>query len=181
MIALTVPAIVILLVPIIVVEGLLYRKWLGLNGWRAMKSSAVSNALSTVFGVPAAWVVMLGVEFGMFGLASKSSTLQHALDHSHSPLADAVFLFLGSAWIGPAEGKDAWLVPAASLALLVPFFFASYGIEYLVLHHMIGMPEGGSPNLTYPRVRIAVRNANLVTYGAIFLFVSVWLITLLPH
>jgi hypothetical protein len=38
------------------------------------------------------------------------------------------------------------------------------------------MPEGGPPNLAYRRVRIAVRNANLITYGAMFVATSVWLV-----
>ena len=59
--------------------------------------------------------------------------------------------------------------------LLVPFFFASYAIEYRVIKSVVGMPEG-SPNRAYPRVRIAVRNANLVTYGAMFAAPSVWLV-----
>lgn len=59
--------------------------------------------------------------------------------------------------------------------LLVPFFFASYGIEYFVMAHMIGMPSGGTENLAYPRIRTAVRNANLVTYGAMFIAASTWL------
>jgi hypothetical protein len=77
----------------------------------------------------------------------------------------------------PAERKKLWLIPAAILVLLVPFFFASYGIEYLVIKSMVGMPEGGPPNLAYSRVRIAVRNANLITYGAMFVGTAVWLLT----
>ena len=99
----------------------------------------------------------------------------------HSPLAYTILFFLNSAWIGPAEGKYAWLIPAAILVLLVPFFFASYGTEYLVMRFMVGAPEGGAPNVAYPRVRIAVRNANLITYGVMFVASSVWLVILLRH
>jgi hypothetical protein len=164
MIILTLPAMVILLIPTVIVEGLLCRKWLGLTTWEAMKSNVVANLVSTIIGVPIAWAIMLGVELGTMGLVDRSSTLQNL----HSPLANAIFLFLSSAWIGPPEGKNDWLIPAAILALLVPFFFASYGTEYLVMRFMVGVPVGGAPNVGYPRVRIAVRNANLITYGAMF-------------
>jgi hypothetical protein len=43
MIFLAFPAMLMLLVPIIVVEGFLCKKWLALTTWDAMKSNAVSN------------------------------------------------------------------------------------------------------------------------------------------
>jgi hypothetical protein len=168
----TLPAMLMLLIPVILLEGFLCRKWLGLTTWEAMKSNAVSNLASTIIGVPVAWAVMFGVEFGVIGLAEKT----HAIDNWHSPLANLIFLLVGSAWIGSPEA-----IPAATLVLLVPFFFASYGIEYLVVKFMVGMPEGGPPNLAYPRVRIAVRNANLISYGAMFVATAVWLLLSLPH
>lgn len=177
MIAFTWPLMLALLIPVIVTEGLLCKKWLGLRTWEAMKSNACANLLSTVIGIPLAWAVMFAVEIGTSGLASRSSAIQNW----HSPLANVVFVLLGAAWLGPVEGKDVWIIPAATLALLIPFFFASYGIEYLVLHFMVGMPEGGPPNLAYSRVRIAVRNANLVTYGAMFVAAAIWLIVWLPY
>jgi hypothetical protein len=159
MIFFTLPAMLMLLIPIILLEGFLCKKWLGLTTWEAMKANAVSNLASTIIGVPVAWAVMFGLEFGAMGLAEKS----HAIDNWHSPLANLIFLLMGSAWIGSPAA-----IPAATLVLLVPFFFASYGIEYLVIRFMVGMPDGGPPNLVYPRVRIAVRNANLISYGSMF-------------
>ncbi len=52
MILLAFPAMLMLLVPIIVVEGFLCKKWLALTTWDAMKSNAVSNLASTIIGVP---------------------------------------------------------------------------------------------------------------------------------
>jgi hypothetical protein len=120
---------------------------------------------------------MLAVEFVTLGVVGSSQTIQNW----HSPLAKVILLFFSSAWIGPPNSKNLWLIPAATLVLLVPFFFASYGIEYRVIKSMVGMPEGGPPNLAYSRVRIAVRNANLITYGAMFVATSVWLVFSLLH
>jgi hypothetical protein len=154
-----------LLVPVIVIEGLLCKRWLGLTTWQAMKSNAVSNLASTIIGVPVAWGIMLVVGFGTRGL--------DAIQDWHSPLASVIVFLLSSAWLEPTDRK--WAVPAATLVLLIPFFFASYWIEYFIVRRMVGMPDGEPPNLAYPRLRAAVRNANLVTYGAMFLATSVWL------
>jgi hypothetical protein len=54
MIALTLPLMLMLLIPVIVIEGLLCKKWLGLTNWEAMKSNAVSNLVSTLVGIPLA-------------------------------------------------------------------------------------------------------------------------------
>ena len=113
---------------------------------------------------------VFGVELASFGIIERSNVIRDG----HSPLAQVIGLLLGSAWIIPSR-HSLWLIPAATLILLVPFFFASYAIEYRVIKSVVGMPEG-SPNLAYPRVRIAVRNANLVTYGVMFVATSVWLL-----
>jgi hypothetical protein len=172
MIALTFPAMLVLLIPVVMIEGLLCKKWLGLTMAEAMKSNAASNLASTIIGVPVAWAIMFGMELAAFGIVDRSKAIQNW----HSPLAQVIWLFVGSAWIGPPGEKNLWVIPSAVLVLLVPFFLASYGIEYLVVKYIVGMPEGGPPNLAHRRVRIAVRNANLVTYGAMFVATSVWLV-----
>jgi hypothetical protein len=55
MIAVTFPLMLLLLIPVIVAEGFLCKKWLGLSTWEAMKSNALSNLASTIVGVPLAW------------------------------------------------------------------------------------------------------------------------------
>jgi len=171
MIILTWPAMVVLLIPVIVIEGLLCKRWLGLKTWQAIKTNAVSNLASTIIGIPVAWAVMLAIEFGSMGLVSESKALQGW----HSPIANVIFVLFSSAWLNPDLGEAAWVIPAATLVLLIPFFFASYWIEYRIFRRMVGRPDGEEPNLSYPRIRTAVRNANLVTYAAMFLAVSVWL------
>lgn len=177
MIILTWPAMVVLLIPVIVIEGLLCKKWLGLKTWQAIKTNAVSNLASTIIGIPVAWAVMLAIEFGTMGLVGESKALQNW----HSPIANVIFFLFSSAWLNPFLGEDAWVIPAATLILLIPFFFASYWIEYLVVRKIVGAPDGEPSNLAYACVRTAVRNANLVTYGIMFLATSVWLALSLRH
>jgi hypothetical protein len=177
MIALTFPLMLILLIPVIVVEALLCKKWLGLSTWEAMKSNALSNLASTIIGVPLAWAIMLGLEFAAFGIVNRSDTIANW----HSPIAHVIWFFLSSAWIGPPSPANAWLIPSAILALLIPFFLVSYLIEYLVVRFMVGMAEEGPPRLTYPNVRKAVRNANLATYSVMFFATTVWLVLAYLH
>jgi hypothetical protein len=54
-------------------------------------------------------------------------------------------VLLSSAWIGPSSAANAWLIPSAILALLIPFFLVSYLIEYLVVRFMVGMIKGVPP------------------------------------
>ena len=177
MLFLTLPAMLGLLIPIIVLEGFLCKKWLGITTWEAMKSNTLSNLASTVIGIPMAWAFMLAVEFATIGIVQWKFPNQNW----NSPIANIVLFLLSSAWIGPPAKNQLWLIPAAVLVLLVPFFLASYGIEYLVVRHVVGLPDGGPANPAYPRVRIAVRNANLITYGLMFVGTAVWLLTQLPH
>ena len=177
MIILAWPAMVVLLNPVVVIEGLLCKKWLGLKTWRAIKTNAVSNLASTIIGIPVAWAVMAAIEFGAMGLVAESSALQNW----HSPIAYVISFLLSSAWLNPDLGEKAWVIPAATLILLIPFFFASYWIEYLVVRKMVCTPDGEPSNLAYARVRSAVRNANLATYGIMFLATSVWLALSLRH
>jgi hypothetical protein len=92
-----------------------------------------------------------------------------------------ILFILSAAWIGSVEGKYFWMIPCAVLVLLVPFFVASYAVEYLIINHMLGMPEGDPSNLTSQRIRAAVRNANLVTYGIMAIATGVMLMTSLYH
>ena len=177
MIFLTLPAMVALLIPVILIEGLYYRNRLQLTARQAMKASALSNSISTVAGIPVAWAAMLAVQFGAFEAISRSQTLQNW----GSPLANAVFFALSAAWIAPPETAPAPWIAGATLVLLVPFFFASYLIEYRVIRWMASRPGSGLASLEPPPVRGAVRNANLLTYAAMFLATSLWLILSLPH
>jgi hypothetical protein len=177
MIFLTLPLMLMLLLPVIAVEAYFYRRWLDLTKWQATKCSAVSNLVSTLIDIALAWGIMVGVEFGTMGLTDGN----HYVRTWKSPIADLVLFFLSSAWIAPVEGMREWLIPAATLSLLVPFFFTSYAMEYLILKFMVGMPDGGPPSLSYFRVRLAVRNVNLVTYAALFLSAAIWLVFSLPH
>jgi hypothetical protein len=71
------------------------------------------------------------------------------------------------------------MIPLATIVLLVPTFFLSVWIETFVVDQMLSMPEGDPSKLTSSRIRVAVRNANLVTYGLLTIGTISWLLVTL--
>jgi hypothetical protein len=90
MIFLTLPLMLMLLLPVIAVEAYFYRRWLDLTKWQATKCSAVSNLVSTLIDIALAWGIMVGVEFGTMGLTDGN----HYVRTWKSPIADLVLFFL---------------------------------------------------------------------------------------
>ncbi len=176
MIFLTFPAMMVLLLPIILLEAWLCRKWLGLDTWTAVKSNAVANAASTLIGVPLAWVAMFCLELVAGYTVAKTPAFSQLAEQWHSPIANALMTLLAAAWLVPDEKNSYWMVPMAVLGLLIPTFFVSVWIEAFVVDHMISMPEGDPSNLTTCRVRRAVRNANLASYSLLAVGTVAWLL-----
>jgi len=176
MIFLTFPAMVALLLPIIFLEALLCKKWLGIDTWTALKSNAAANAASTLIGVPGAWVVMFCLEFVASYSIIKTPALSRLAEQWHSPIANALTALVSAAWLAPDEKNLYWMVPVAALGLLVPTFFLSVWIEAFVLDRMISMPEADPSNLTSIRGRRAVRNTNLVSYSLLAIGTIAWLL-----
>ena len=175
MIFLTFPAMVALLVPIILLEAWLCKKWLSINTWTALKSNAVANVASTLMGVPAAWVLMLCVELVSVFTVAQITPLNRLAHQWHSPLATALTTLLSAAWLPPDEMRLYWMVPVAALGLLIPTFFISVWIEGLVMEQMLRMSEGNPSNLTRFRIRQVVRNINLASYSVLALGTIGWL------
>ena len=73
-------------------------------------------------------------------------------------LGKVLSVTLQAAWLIPYESDLHWMIPVAGLVLLVPFFFASWWSEYFVSKKMLKEHPA-------QRVKIAVRNANIITYA----------------
>src|SRR5271170_4078830 len=95
------PLMLCALIPVIVVEALLIRRWVPLSHKDAFAGIAKANILSTLVGVPLAWLAMLAVEFAVMlpvGLAA---------DKWHWKLDSPIFRIIGfaisAAWIAPFD------------------------------------------------------------------------------
>jgi len=170
MIVLTLPGMLVLLVPVVWIEASLCRKWLGLTTRVAVKSSLAANLASTLLGVPAAWSLAFLFEFLIGGTISAIPSFERW----NSPLSRVIETIFASAWLSPDEQSLYWMIPVATIALLIPTFFISVWIEARVMCRMLEVAEEDSIGLS--RTWTAVRNANLVTYGFLAAGSSIWLL-----
>ena len=148
MIVLVMPALGLSIIPITVIEAFYLGRKLALSFSKAVKTAAIANLVSTLVGVPLAWLVLVFLQMitgggGAFGF--------------DSTLGKVLSVTLQAAWLIPYESDLHWMIPVAGLVLMVPFFFVSWWSESYVAKTMLK---------EYPaqKVNVAVRNANILTY-----------------
>ena len=124
----------------------------------SLRVMAAANALSTLVGVPVCWAIlvlptMVFYSVGMDILAS---------EHIYAPYLSAIVL---ATWLPPfySNAEFSVVISIAQLVLLIPFFFASWGVEYLVAKSMLP----GAPRL---QLRKAIGRGNLYTYLMLAIF-----------
>lgn len=148
MLFLAMPAFLISIVPIIAIETFYISKGLGLSISQSLKTVSVSNIVSTIVGIPVTWFLLVLVQMLTGGGGA------YGLDSS---MGKVLAVTWQAPWLIPYETDLNWMIPAAGLVLLVPFFFASWWSEYLVSKKMLqALPS----NI----LKVKVRNANLITY-----------------
>lgn len=160
MLFVTFPAMLIALIPIIVVETFVLGRLVRARVLSAIKPVAIANVVSTVVGIPIAWFVLVFLELltgggSAYGLAT--------------PTQRFLAVTWQAPWLDPYGQDLSWMIPTASLVLLVPFFFVSYWIEALIVSSMMkSFPE--------KQVRKAVFAANLSSYALLATFNIAWLV-----
>jgi len=155
------PASWILFVPIVLVEAAVARTLLRLATLRALLVSAVSNAASTLVGIPLTWLLLAVLEI----LATSGGRAYGLNTWPRKVLAFTV----QAPWLIPYESDLDWLIPAAAIVLCVPFFFTSVGIEYLVARRLVrDVPTGTTSKWSW--------RANLLSYSLIVLGLVVVLV-----
>ena len=163
MIFVTLPLMVCALVPVILVEIWVAKPKLGTTYRRPAWAITVANVVSTIIGVPVAWTVTLGIE-----LLTDKLLSDRFVTHASPRVLVITELLLGPAWIGPPVNNHDWIIPAATLLLLIPTFFASWYIEAIIVNNMV--------DDEWPVVRTAMWKANLASYAMLFIAGSGWLI-----
>jgi hypothetical protein len=151
------------LIPVIVVEALLIRRWVSLSHREAFTGIAKANLTSTVVGIPLAWLAMLAVEYAtMLPVSLAADKLHWKLD---SPIFQAIGFALSVAWIAPFNAYVT--VPIAAALLLIPCFYASVWIERRVCVWAWSAADATA-------VRRGVYLANLASYSVLFVFGCIW-------
>jgi len=166
MIFVTLPNMIIALLPVIIIEAFVLRKKITIPIKRIMKISSVANGVSTIAGIPVTWLILVVLQMitGGGGAHGLQTTLQKFLAITWQ-----------APWLIPYESAFYWMVPSATLVLLVPFFFASYFIEYLIAKKML-------KEYDRKKIRESVFVANLTTYIILGLITVGWLaISLILH
>jgi hypothetical protein len=153
------PVMVLVLIPVIVVEALLIRRWVSLTHRDAFWGVTKANVISTLLGVPAAWLAMLIVDF-IVGIPLLAAADRFHWNADSLALKVSAF-FITAAWIDPAEDRSAvFAIAAAYSVLLVPSFYASVLIERWICLKAWPNADGGS-------VRRGVFFANIASYGVL--------------
>jgi hypothetical protein len=158
------PVAAVALLPIALVESLvtlpIVKQRFGPTAVRVL----AANALSTFVGIPIAWIGMLIVNFATTG------TRAYGFDTPWNAFQSVV---LQASWLVPYENQLPWLIPAATLILLVPYFLVSVFVERWLLRRQFRDVE---PR----RVSRAAWLANAVSYGGLAAYTAYWLLRAFP-
>lgn len=159
MIILIIPGFSFSLIPIIIIEYFYLKRKLVLEPVKARAVSIIANLVSTVVGVPLTWIVLVVIQ--MFTGGGRA----YGLD---SVIGRLIAVTWQAPWLIPYESDLDWMVPMAGIILLVPFFFVSWWVEYLISRKMLRGTDAKA-------VKSAVYYANLITYGLMELCLCAWL------
>ena len=113
-----------LLIPIIALETWFARSMPQVPARRRFLGVLVANVFSTVIGWPLVWFVLVLLQ--IFVIPGGSGG--YGLDTSLHKIASVT---LQAAWLIPYESDLYWMVPAASIVLLVPAFLITIPSESL--------------------------------------------------
>ncbi|MCK5384393.1 MAG: hypothetical protein KAJ29_02370 [Alphaproteobacteria bacterium] len=160
MILVAMPAMIIGLIPIIIIEGFILEKRLPISKKKALISSGVSNLVSTLIGVPLTWGFLFIIEY----ILMEPVNLDHYLFYMlPTPIYKIVITVIFAPWLIPYENDLDWMIPTAMIVLMFPFFFASWKIETYVTTKM-------NKNLNYKKVNPTCFTANAITYFLLVLY-----------
>lgn len=155
MIFITMPAMLIALVPIVFIEAQVIKTLLNLEYWHTFKIAGIANLASTILGIPLTWIALVGLEIGLGGGSA------YGLD---TIAGKFLAVTLQAPWLIPYEKDLGWMVPLAFLWLLIPFCYVSYLLEYYVAR-LFMRNSGIEPKL----LKRVVLRANLISYSLLAL------------
>ena len=154
-----VPTMLLALLPISAVEALVYWKGLGRAFKDAFWGALVANIWSTLVGVPIVWLPLVVGQLAVGGgRAWGMDTPEQRLEA----------VTLQAAWLIPYRDHIGWMIPAASIAVLLPFYLGSIVIEYLVL-------AGRWRTLGRKQLFLSVAAANAISYIGLGVYYGVQL------
>lgn len=161
MIVITMPLIVVALIPVILLESLIFGRKMRMTFKAVLWPVSVANVVSALIGIPVTWILLVVLEIITGGGRA------FGLDTIMGRFLSVTWQ---SPWLIPYEHNFYWMVPSAQLFLLIPFFFASYLIERLIVRKMMNQKEP-------KEIKSGVLFANLGSYALLALFCFYVLLT----
>src|SRR5262245_13381903 len=155
MIFIELPFLVVALLPVVLVEGACYHWCLSVPWRKSFSGTFWANLWSTFLGVPLAWFAQTVGQMAIGGGSAWGL---------ETPLDRLAAVTLQSAWLIPYQGEYDWMMPAASLVLLLPCLVVSIGIEQSALREYW-------PDVPWRRLIVVVSAANMLSY---FLLAGYW-------
>ncbi|HEX8815905.1 MAG TPA: hypothetical protein VF753_10430 [Terriglobales bacterium] len=168
----TIPAVILMLIPTVLLEGIILKLSLRLGWMQALKASLIANAASTVAGVPLATLLSYGANMAL------SPWIRQVVlrgRHWQSPTGDALMALANSAYISAYVGEAPWLLPVALLIILVPAYFISWAVE----NWIVGAVLRRGADVIEPaadRINCTVRRANFLSYSLLYVLAATILI-----
>lgn len=162
MIALAVPAALFSIIPIIALEFWMTRNIDHVGPKRRLLVVAVANGLSTLAGWPLLWIVLATIQ--LFVIPGGSGC--YGLNTFWGALASVT---LQAPWLIPYESDLFWMIPTASLVLLIPAFFVTIMIEGCVL-------RSGWPQVDALERQRFLWKSNLASYALLITIDLGWLV-----
>jgi hypothetical protein len=174
MLALHFPLLVLLLLPIILIEIAVAKRSLAKPLPQGFKSAiAWANVLSTLLGIPLAWFGLVLLEFGAeaaFYAVHGDFSPDSNFPERHKHIFDLLMVVCSAPWLLPVDGPQfAWLPSAATLVLLVPYYFVSVWVEGWIMRRIWKSREKAE-------VMAASRRANAASYALLAAATIMWLI-----
>lgn len=160
MIFITLPSMLVALLPVIQVEAFVLGRKLGVAHRTVIKAVSIANIVSTIIGIPVTWFLLVLVEMftGGGGAYGIETTKQRFLAVTWQ-----------APWLIPYEHDLDWMIPAATLFLLIPFFFASWLIEERIVRAFLKESDPRS-------VKRGMFAANGASYLLLGLITLCWLL-----
>jgi len=161
MIFVTLPMMVVALLPIIIIETVLATPYLKIPFRFLLRLIARANLFSTFVGIPITWFLLVVLERASGGGGASNLNV---------PESRLLAVTRDAPWLVPYEKQLFWMVPTAQLVLLIPFFFASWWVEYFIIRRDIFNTDWDTDKRT---IRRAVRNINFVSYSGLAIYILV--------
>jgi hypothetical protein len=161
------PSIVLMgvaLVPIVLIEAYVVGSRLRLTTKKALASVTIGNLVSTFIGIPVTWFLLTVLEFVSLNVLIATT--------DRNPWTDLFSVTLGAPWVTPGHPDENRIIVGAMLFLLIPYGFASWVVEYLVIKMMFAKKPDAGPSLN--ELKLAVGKANLISYCFLAVFVILY-------